>query len=41
VLGALTKFQAEAQVDEIMVTSQIFDPMARMHSYELLKEAVM
>jgi luciferase family oxidoreductase group 1 len=40
VLNELTKFQAAAQLDEIMVTSHIYDPAARMHSYEVLKEAL-
>jgi luciferase family oxidoreductase group 1 len=40
VLDGLTKFQAEAQLDEIMVTSHIYDPAARVHSYEVLKEAL-
>ena len=36
----LTIFQQEAQLDEIMVTSHIYDPAARIHSYEVLKQAV-
>jgi luciferase family oxidoreductase group 1 len=40
VLDGLTKFQAEAQLDEIMVTSHIYDHAARMHSYEVLKAAI-
>ena len=33
----LSIFQRETQLDEIMVTSHIYDPQARIHSYELLK----
>jgi luciferase family oxidoreductase group 1 len=37
-IGAeLTIFQQETQLDEIMVTSHIYDPEARIHSYELLQ----
>ncbi len=35
--GALSIFQRETQLDEIMVTSHIYDPEARIHSYELLQ----
>jgi luciferase family oxidoreductase group 1 len=34
---ALTLFQRETQLDEIMVTSHIYAPEARVHSYELLQ----
>ncbi len=40
VADGLTKFQAEAQLDEIMVTSHVYDPAARIHSYEVLKDAI-
>jgi alkanesulfonate monooxygenase SsuD/methylene tetrahydromethanopterin reductase-like flavin-dependent oxidoreductase (luciferase family) len=40
VLEGLTKFQHEAQLDEIMVTSHIYDPAARRHSYKILKSAI-
>ncbi len=40
VLNGITKFQQESEVDEIMVTSHIYDHGARVHSYEVLKEAV-
>jgi alkanesulfonate monooxygenase SsuD/methylene tetrahydromethanopterin reductase-like flavin-dependent oxidoreductase (luciferase family) len=33
-------FVARTGADELMVTSQIFDPQARIRSYELLVEAV-
>lgn len=33
----LSYFQKHAQVDELMVTSHIFDTEARIHSYEVLK----
>jgi luciferase family oxidoreductase group 1 len=33
-------FVARTGADELMVTAQIFDPKARLRSYELLKEAV-
>lgn len=39
VLDGLTGFQTETQLDEIMVTSHLYDPAARIHSYEILKEA--
>jgi luciferase family oxidoreductase group 1 len=39
-LNNLTIFQQEAQLDEIMVTSHIYDPTARIHSYEVLKQAL-
>ncbi len=36
-IGAeLTTFQQQTQLDELMVTSHIYDPQARIHSYELL-----
>jgi luciferase family oxidoreductase group 1 len=38
ILEELTQFQEETQLDEIMATSHIFDPLARIHSYEILKE---
>ncbi len=34
----LSAFQQQAQLDEIMVTSHIYDPDARIHSYEVVKE---
>jgi luciferase family oxidoreductase group 1 len=40
VLDGITKLQAETQLDEIMVTSHIYDHTARMYSYEVLKRAV-
>ncbi len=40
VLHEITKFLTEGQVDEIMVTSHIYDHIARVHSYELLKEVI-
>ncbi len=36
----LTHFQQETQLDEIMVTSHIYDPNARIHSYEVLKSVL-
>ena len=33
----LTYFQQHTQLDELMVTSHIYDPGARIHSYEILK----
>jgi len=36
----LRSFQETHRLDEIMVTSHIFDPTAREHSYEVLWEAV-
>jgi luciferase family oxidoreductase group 1 len=36
----LSYFQQETQLDEIMVTSHIYDPQARIHSYGLLKSAI-
>lgn len=35
--NSLSYFQEEIQLDEIMVTSNIYDPIARIHSYEVLK----
>jgi luciferase family oxidoreductase group 1 len=34
----LTSFQQQTQLDEIMVTAHIYDPQARIHSYEVLKQ---
>lgn len=39
VRDGLTQLQSHVQLDEIMVTSHIYDPAARIHSYEVLKEA--
>jgi luciferase family oxidoreductase group 1 len=36
----LARFQEQTQLDEIMVTSHIYDPQARIHSYEVLQQAV-
>jgi luciferase family oxidoreductase group 1 len=33
----LANFQQHTQLDELMVTSHIYDPEARIHSYEVLK----
>ncbi|CAG5000902.1 hypothetical protein DYBT9275_02555 [Dyadobacter sp. CECT 9275] len=35
--GDLTYFQRHTQLDELMITSHIYDPQARIHSYEVLK----
>ena len=35
----LSLFQQHTQLDEMMVTSHIYDPGARIHSYEVLKAA--
>jgi luciferase family oxidoreductase group 1 len=35
----LAYFQQHTQLDELMVTSHIYDPDARIHSYEVLKSA--
>lgn len=35
---AITRFVNDTGADELMITSQIFDPAARLHSYELLAE---
>lgn len=35
--GDLANFQQQTQLDELMVTSHIYDPEARIHSYEVLK----
>ena len=35
----LSLFQHQTQLDEMMVTSHIYDPGARIHSYEVLKAA--
>ncbi len=40
VSDGLTQLQNETQLDEIMVTSHIYDPAARIHSYEILKEVL-
>jgi luciferase family oxidoreductase group 1 len=40
VLEGLAGFQQQTQLDEIMVTTHVYDPVARMRSYELLKEAI-
>lgn len=40
ILNGLTKFQDETNLDEIMVTSHVYDPNARVHSYEVLWNAV-
>lgn len=37
VKARLSHFQQETQLDEIMVTSHVYDPAARIHSYEILK----
>ncbi|GEO11994.1 LLM class flavin-dependent oxidoreductase [Segetibacter aerophilus] len=36
--GKLEQFLSETQVDEIMVTSHIYDHSARIHSYEILSQ---
>lgn len=36
--GQLNSFLAQTQVDELMVTSHIYDHKARLHSYELFAE---
>lgn len=36
----LSAFVAETEVDELMVTSNIYDTEARLHSYTILKEAI-
>jgi hypothetical protein len=33
----LSLFQSQVQLDEMMVSSFIYDPAARIHSYEILK----
>lgn len=35
---ALSAFQQEFGLDEIMVTAHVYDPQARIHSYELLQQ---
>lgn len=40
ILSGLEKFQVDAQLDEIMVTTHVYDHAARVHSYEVLKEAM-
>lgn len=37
VKARLSHFQQETQLDEIMVTSHVYDPADRIHSYEILK----
>ncbi len=37
--SSLESFQQQTQLDELMITSHIYDPAARIHSYELLKAA--
>ena len=37
--NAHSLFQQQTQLDEMMVTSHIYDPGARIHSYEVLKAA--
>jgi alkanesulfonate monooxygenase SsuD/methylene tetrahydromethanopterin reductase-like flavin-dependent oxidoreductase (luciferase family) len=37
--AAIRHFERETQLDELMVTSHIYDPVARIHSYEVLREA--
>lgn len=36
----LTRFHEQTQVDEIMVSSHIYDPAKRVHSYEVLKDVL-
>ena len=36
----LTSFQEAFQVDELMITSHIYDEQARLQSYEIIKKAV-
>ena len=36
----LTSFQEAFQVDELMITSHIYDEQARLKSYEIIKTAV-
>ncbi len=38
VSNKLGKFVEDTQIDELMVTSHIYDHAARLHSYEILKE---
>jgi luciferase family oxidoreductase group 1 len=38
VRGALTAFIARTKADELMITSQVFDHQARLHSYEITAE---
>ena len=40
VRAAVDAFVARTGADELMVTSQIWDPAARVRSYELLAEAM-
>ena len=40
VKSAVESFVERTGADELMVTSQIFDPQARLRSYELLRDAV-
>lgn len=37
--SSLESFQQQTQLDELMITSHIYDPAARVHSYEILKAA--
>jgi hypothetical protein len=39
VAGRLAAFIQRTQADELIVTSSIFDPAARMTSYEILADA--
>lgn len=40
-IGAqLSSFQEQTQLDEIMVTTHVYDPAARIHSYEVLTESI-
>lgn len=38
--AGLTQFQQQTQLDEIMVTTHVYDPAARIHSYEVLMETI-
>jgi len=40
VVKGLSAFCEEAAPDEIMVTTNIYDPAKRIHSYEVLKDAI-
>jgi len=39
VAAQLSAFEDDNQLDEIMVTTHVYDPAARIHSYEVLKAA--
>ncbi|HEX7356038.1 MAG TPA: LLM class flavin-dependent oxidoreductase [Mycobacteriales bacterium] len=39
VVAALERLQADTAADELMVTTMVHDPAARLHSYELLAKA--